>query len=166
LSTQWQLFLAGSEYGYDIARSAVEFQPGRPLAAGGASVEIASDRGWQSSGLRLEEGVTYQLRASGRYQVADQPRIWWCEPGGVTIRYYQGRPLGMLLGAIQGDLPEPQERKANMWQEITPLAKPFPIGLSHTITAKYSGTLYLRINDSAAELADNAGTLSVQITAK
>jgi hypothetical protein len=46
---------------------------------------------------------------------------------------------------------------------LTPLAAPQPIGARGSLTPESSGTLYLRINDSAAGLADNAGTLSVQI---
>jgi hypothetical protein len=40
---------------------------------------------------------------------------------------------------------------------------PQPIGGSGALAPEASGTLYLRINDSAAGLADNAGTLSVRI---
>ncbi len=38
------------------------------------------------------------------------------------------------------------------------------IGLGATLDVKRSGTLYLRINDSAGSLDDNAGTASVEIT--
>ena len=37
------------------------------------------------------------------------------------------------------------------------------LSLETTLTPEQSGTLYLRINDSAAELSDNAGTLAVEI---
>ena len=61
------------------------------------TVSVAADRGWQSSGVRVDAGKSYRLRAAGRYQVADRPQPWPCEPGGVSIRYYRGRPLGILL---------------------------------------------------------------------
>jgi hypothetical protein len=87
--------------------------------------------------------------------VARDPKIWWCEPGGVTIRYIEGRPLGMLLAAVS-DVSEPLAG-------ITPLAQPTSIGLGGTVTFAESGTLFLRINDSPAELADNAGELVARI---
>ncbi|GAG53252.1 unnamed protein product, partial [marine sediment metagenome] len=157
LAEQWQVLIADLEYGYDIPRTAVDFTPGRPLAEAGASVRVAAARGWQNSGLRLEAGVTYRIRASGRYQVADQPQIWWCEPGGVSIRYYKGRPLGMLLAAVRAEPARAGEPSA--------LIRPIAVGLETSLDPGHSGTLFLRINDSSAELSDNAGTLSVHIRA-
>jgi hypothetical protein len=152
---EWQLFVMNVDYGYDVARAAIDFQKGAPLAAEGATVEIAADRGWQSSGILLEEAGKYRLTASGRYQVADKPVVWWCEPGGVTIRYDQGRPLGMLLAAVHDDNFD--------GSTVSALALPQPIGLEREIFVERGGTLYLRINESPGGLADNAGTLSVRI---
>ena len=103
LCEEWQLMVTGMEYGYDVARTAIDFTPGKPLPPEGATVTVAADHGWQNSGLRLEAGAKYRLTAEGRYQVAKIPTIWWCEPNGVSIRYYQGRPLGMLLAAVRPD---------------------------------------------------------------
>lgn len=158
LREEWQVFVADLEYGYEVPRNAVEFGPGDPLPAGGAKVTIAADRGWQSSRIKLEAGRTYQLRASGRYQVANQPRIWWCEPGGVSIRYYHRQPLGILLGAVH-----PDHRDSN---GPTPLIRPVVVGLGAELTPERSGTLYLRINDSAAELGDNAGEALIEVVEK
>jgi hypothetical protein len=154
LAEEWQVFIDGLEYGTDVARTAIDFTPGKPLN-GRAKVAVAADRGWQNSGLRLEAGATYQLRASGRYQVADKPRPWPCEPNGVSIRYYKGRPLGILLAAVHPDGPPPSGP--------SPLISPTPIGLGQNLTPKLSGTLFFRINDSNGELADNAGSLSVEV---
>ena len=55
----------------------------------------------------------------------------------MTIEYHDGRPLGMLLGAI---VPERARR----------VCKPLAIGLGCEISPEVSGTLYLRVNDSAA----------------
>jgi hypothetical protein len=156
LSDQWQVFVADLEYGYDVARNAIDFAPGRPLTNETAKVTVAADRGWQNSGLRLEAGKTYRLTAAGRYQVAGVPQIWWCEPGGVSIRYYRGQPLGLLLAAVRAD-----EGSAD---GLTPLVRPVAVGLQADLTPQHTGTLYLRINDSAAELADNSGTVSVEIS--
>jgi len=156
LAEQWQIFVAELEYGHDIAKTAVDLAPGEPLLPGGAAVAVAADRGWQNSGLRLEAGTAYRLRAEGRYQVADQPQTWWCEPGGVSIRYYRGRPLGILLAAVRPEKAPAQAPSALLW--------PITVGLGTTLTPRQTGTLFLRINDSAGELGDNAGSLTVKIS--
>ena len=73
----------------------------------------------------------------------------------MTIDYHDGRPLGMLLGAIDGATSRRRQR----------FADPFAIGLGTTIKPDASGTLYLRVNDSAGQLDDNRGTLTVTIEA-
>jgi hypothetical protein len=155
LCEAWQVFIAGLEFGYDMAAAVLDFTPGDPLPSGGATVAVAAQRGWQNSGLRLDAGASYRLQATGRYQVADQPQIWWCEPGGVSIRYYQGRPLGVLLAAVRPDQTDQDGRCA--------LLDPAVVGTGATLSPKQSGTLYLKINDSAAELGDNAGQLEVHV---
>ena len=155
LAEQWAVFIANLEYGHDIASTMLDFTPGRPLPDSGAAVSVAADRGWQNSGLRLEAGTTYRLRARGRYQVAQEPQIWWCEPGGVSIRYYRGLPLGVLLGAVRPD-EVPDDKPRSLIRSIT-------IGLDALLTPPETGTLFLRINDSAGELHDNAGSLVVGV---
>jgi hypothetical protein len=154
INEQWQLFIGNAEYGYDIARSAIQYQPGKPLDDTGATVAIQADRGWQSTGVLLEAGKTYRLAAQGRYSLGSEPKPWWCEPGGVTIRYYQGRPLGLLVGALRDDAAAPA---------VTPLLNPAPIGLSRVIRPKASGTLYVQINEPPDAWADNAGELTLSI---
>ena len=158
LNEAWQLFVAELEYGYDVARAAVVYKPAAPLPAEGAEVSIAADRGWQSTGLQLAAPGNYEIRASGRYQVGNDPKAWWCEPQGVTIHYYRDRPLGMLMAAVRQEPPVPET--------LTPLLAPTPIGRRTTIKVVAGGTLFLRINESAAGLADNAGTLRVRIVRK
>jgi hypothetical protein len=83
----------------------------------------------------------------------------------VTIEYHDGRPLGMLLGAVveAGS----RERGAGEEQETRSskvgFARPIAIGLETKITPEVSGTLYLRVNDSAARLDDNRGSLTVTV---
>jgi hypothetical protein len=162
LGREWLVFANELEYGADPARTAITFQSGRPIVGGSAQATIAADRGWQSSGIRLEAGKTYHVRASGRYQIAastaaDGSTIPWpCEPGGVTIRYYHGRPLGMLLASV-----EPDDLPADT---LPPMLKPIAVGLETRLTPDTAGTLYLRVNDSNGELADNAGMLTVEVS--
>jgi hypothetical protein len=157
LDEQWQLFVVKLDYGYDLTREAIVYQSTTSDVAAPSVVQLQADRGWQSTGLRVHADTTYVLQASGRYAIADQPRTWWCEPGGVTIRYYGGYPLGMLLAAVSD--------QSKPLQGVTPLADPKPIGLRRELRFANSGTLFLRINDAPAELADNAGQIRVEIRA-
>ena len=156
LNEQWQLFTMNIEYGYDIPREAVLYEPRLVQATGVQQVQVRADRGWQSSGLEVQAGRRYIVAASGRYQVARVPRIWWCEPGGVTIRYHRGMPLGMLLAAVSN--------QAGPSTGLTGLANPQRVGLSREMTFSRTGTLFFRINDSPAELDDNSGELTVRIS--
>jgi hypothetical protein len=155
LDEDWQLFVANLDYGYDFARMEIEREPGVPLGSDGQTVAVAADRGWQSSGIALAPGK-YLLHARGRYQVRGGEPAWMSEPGGVTIEYYNGRPLGILLAAVRGD-----DAGAD---SLSGLLKPKPIGLGATLIVDRPGTLYLRINDSAGSLADNRGSATVEIT--
>ncbi len=105
LNTEWQAYIATLDYGFDFDRMAIDFQKGRPLENQSITVRIAADRGWQSSGIWLDAGKSYDLTATGRYQIGaeqidGQSKPWPCEPGGITIEYHDGRPLGILLAAI------------------------------------------------------------------
>ena len=154
LDEEWQLFVANIEYGYDFERSAVIRNPGRTLPANGATVAIKVDHGWQSTGYRLEAGRGYRIRSSGRYRIQQEPELWWCEPGGITLRYYKSQPLGILLGNVRFDQAKPG---------LANLAQPLAIGRRRVIQPADDGTLYLKINDSPAELADNEGEVEVLI---
>jgi len=155
LAEEWQVMVADMHYGQDIPRTAIDFSPGRPLPAAGAAVAVTADRGWQNSGLVLQAGTRYRLDASGRFQLGQKPQVWGCEPGGVSIRYHAGQPLGVLLGAVR-----PEHLAAD---RPSPLVRPVVVGLGTTIVPETTGTLYLKLNDSPAELADNAGTCRVRI---
>jgi hypothetical protein len=153
LATEWQTYVAALDHGYDFERMAIEFERGTPLERKRAA-SIRADRGWQSSGIWLESGKTYRIHAHGRFQIAaERGTAWPCEPGGVTIEYHGGHPLGMLLGAIVPDQAAVE----------TGFAQPLAIGLGAKIPPQVSGTLYLRVNDSAAKLGDNRGALTIEV---
>jgi hypothetical protein len=153
LSAEWQAYVATLDHGYDFKRMAIRFERGTPLSRERREVTIATDRGWQSSGVWLEKGKSYRVTARGQFQIAVENGVAWpCEPGGVTIEYHDGRPLGMLVGAIV------PERAGD-----ASFAKPQAIGLGCSMTPDVSGTLYVRVNDSAAKLGDNRGTLTISI---
>lgn len=155
LAEEWQVFISDLQYGHDLPRSAIEFKPGEPLPAGGATARIAADRGWQATGIKLESGKKYRLSASGRFEVAQGPRPWISEAGGVSIKYHQGLPVGTLLAAVRADA----------WQatEASAFLQPLTIGLGSDIEVAQTGDLYLKINESPAELGDNKGELEVRV---
>lgn len=155
IQRQWQLFVAELDYGYDLAREFIPPATVRPLPAEGIELQVAVDRGWQSAGIQLDAGRRYRIEARGRYQLKQEPQVWWCEPNGVTIRYCRGLPLGMLLGAVVDE----QHAAA----DAAPLLRPGALGLGVETRPGHSGTLYLRINDYPAELADNVGQLAVSV---
>jgi len=162
MAREWLVFSDGLEFDVDIARTTIDFRPGRPPAPTGASVTVAADKGWQASGVKVEAGKTYRLAASGRYQIAQSKdkagalKPWPCEPGGVTIRYYHGRPLGILLTSVEPDLLPAGTP--------SPMLTPEVVGLGTTLSPTRNGTLYFRVNDSYGELDDNSGTLTVTVT--
>ncbi len=155
LEEEWQLFAANLDYGYDLQRNAVKFQVGEPVGEEPRTVTIDADRGWQSSGIEMLIGSTYEIKAAGRYELGQDPVPWVCEPGGVTIRYYNGMPLGMLVGAVHVD--------TRGMQTTSPLLRPGKVGLGTTVTPEITGTLYLKVNDAPADLANNRGTLEVTV---
>jgi hypothetical protein len=157
IAEQWQCFVANIEYGYDVAReSIVRKAETQALPATGAHVTVAADRGWQSSGYTLRAGQRYQLSATGRFQIGKSSKPWMSEPGGITLRYYKGRPIGQLLAAVTDEGKTPG---------VSPFVRPVAIGVQGELTPERDGVLYLRVNDSPAELADNAGELQVSVEA-
>jgi len=162
LNAEWQAYIHSLDHGFDFQRMAIDFRRGKPLANNEARrIEVAADRGWQSSGVQLDAGRSYQVSAAGRYQIAmeqvdGKSQAWPCEPGGITLDYYRGRPLGMLLGAIvPNDGPQTDAQPS--------FAQPAAIGLQATIKPTVSGTLFLRVNDSPGRLDDNRGTLTATV---
>lgn len=155
LEEEWQVFLADIDYGYDFDRTAIDFTLGELLGSQPAHVTVQADHGWQNSGLQLEAGKTYKLSATGKFQVANDPKPWISEPNGVSVRYIHGRPLGQLLAAIR---PEHSTKSASAF------LNPIVVGNAATITPSKTGTLYFRINDSSGELTDNAGHADVTVT--
>lgn len=154
VTEQWQLFTAEMDYGYDHERAAIEYRPTQPLE-GEKSLAIQANRGWQSSGLRLDAGKRYRVVAEGDFTLGQVPKPWRSEANGITIHYHQGRPLGILLGAIRDE--------NSRLEGLTPLATPFVIGQDLEISPEKSGTLFLRINDAPSALSDNTGELNISV---
>ena len=157
IAAEWHLFATGLDYGYDIKRAAVDVKPGRALSDG-ASVEtkIAANRGWQSSGVWVDKGESIEITATGRFEVAQEPKPWISEPQGVTFTWYKGRPLGELQAVLVPD------SKKSLPVAINVLPRG-PVGVRREFKAEIKGTIYLRINDHPGKLADNKGAVTVKI---
>jgi hypothetical protein len=156
LEEEWQVFLADIDYGYDFDHTAIDFTTSELLGSQPAHVTVQADHGWQNSGLQLEAGKTYKLSATGKFQVANDPKPWISEPNGVSVRYIHGRPLGLLLATV---------RPKHSTKSASAFLNPIVVGTAATITPSETGTLCFRINDSSGELTDNAGHADVSITA-
>ena len=91
--------------------------------------------------------------ANGQVVLAKTTKEWSSGPNGITIRYHRGFPLGMLLGAVVDE----------STKDASPFFTPIPIGLTKEFQSETRGTLFLKINDSASELADTQGIFEVSI---
>ncbi len=161
LETEWRLFCTTLDYGHDIEREAIEF-PRRAAVrrlVTPARIKVSATNGWQSTGLWLEGGEKYEIKASGRFVIGAEPdgTPWPCEAGGITLEYYAGEPLGKLLAVLD---PRPVEGDA---PATSAFLEPKPLGVSATLAAKHSGVLYLRLNDFPAALDDNRGGVTVSV---
>ena len=56
LVEQWQLFVQQLDYGYDLQREAIVYDPPGQDLAGTQEIRVRADRGWQSSGVRVAVG--------------------------------------------------------------------------------------------------------------
>ena len=92
------MFAAYLTEGIDVERAAIDFIPGDFVSEQSPPALIKADRGWQSSRWRLEEGDTYRITAEGRVVLGSDPQPWVCEPQGVSIQYYRGKPRGTIGG--------------------------------------------------------------------
>lgn len=159
-SRDFDAFTADVDYGYDFARSAIDWSPGRPLTAT-AEAQVDATRGWQNTGLRLAAGRRYSLTATGRCTLgavtdpaSGRSTPLESEARGISLRWHRGRPIGRLIAAQWVDRPVAGR----------PRFEPLAEGGSATFTAGVDGPLYLMINESPGELADNAGGLSVRVS--
>lgn len=163
LVTEWNLFLANLQYGYDIQRAAIDFRAGEVLSTDRPEqiVEVKAARGWQSSGVLMTKGINYELTAHGRFTLAngdENKQPWESEPQGISFRYFNGLPLGTLVGCLRSDQGQGSGNDE-------PMLKVISIGRERSLVAPENGTLYLRVNDAWNSLHDNHGQVTVKIRA-
>ncbi len=159
IDSDWELFRESLCYGFDLPRGATTRKESvrlEPLAT--RELKLLADHGWQSTGVLVREGQTFQVSATGRVTLRMSTKPWESEPAGISIRYSEGQPIGRLLAAVQRSTPA-QTGPVRHWQF-------FDIAAGATVKFADAGTLYLRVNDRWNELTDNSGEYRVQLTAR
>jgi hypothetical protein len=145
LNTEWMLFVTSIMEGFDLPRAAIEFAPNGSQSM----VKISAEKGWQSTGWQITQGETYHLTAKGEVTLATDPKPWVSQPNGITLEYFEGKPIGRLMGIV-----------VNLSVDQTP--EIINLGQDFSWTANASGTLFLRINDAWNSLANNSGSYQVE----
>ena len=161
INDAWFLFARNLQHGYDFERATITFRLGQPLEQPNlsASIMVASDRGWQSSKIHVEQGSAYDVVTEGTFILAQKPKPWESTADGISFRYFKGQPLGRLIMMIR---PDPDTGNSN--QRL--VFEEYPLGANATWMAPVSGTVYFRLNDAWDELADNKGSVRVTVTQK
>jgi hypothetical protein len=154
LETQWQVDTGCLRYGHDFARTAIRWKATARLEEQEATVWLPADGAWHSSGWQLPPG-RWRLTASGSYTVAEEDgEAWIAEPGGITIAYVQGAPIGQVQYALQGD--------RAILAGMSELTRPQALGSEQVVTTS-GEVLFLRINDLSNQLDDNQGQVEVRL---
>ena len=153
---QWSAMVTGLDYVFDPRRELVQLDHRSQPLTQSTTHKISAAGGWQATGIEVAEGQKFHVAASGRFVVGTKPKPWLCEPGGVTLRYHRGQPLGKLLLAIA----TPQTKEPEFSEEL-PIV---PVGADALVRAAAAGQIVLRVNETGAALDDNSGELSVTLT--
>lgn len=151
LERDWRLYLDDMDYGVVAGDCRLVERESRGADDGWTAVEVAAAHGWQVTGFGIEPGQRVEIAAGGRFQVRQDNPPWPCEANGITIRYRNGRPLGMLLaGVVPDDI------------HGIPVRDVCAVGASGTCEFGTPGRLAFRINEGAAGVWDNQGSLQVR----
>ncbi len=158
----WNGFVSDLDFGYDLERSRVVRQlvPASKNNGNGnrAIIQIATDRGWQSTGFMVGAGQPVRIACSGDYVVrksADRDQQdWVVGPNGITYRYYRRNPLGCMIASVVSVEDQEQTKR---WEAIR-------VGGDTVLRSEKAGELYLKVNEPSNGLWDNSGKVSVEIS--
>ena len=159
LERDWAWFIRELDYGYSVSRgSMIELR----MSDVDGQYSLKTDHSWQYLNMVVKAGQKFRVSAAGRFeigssQVNGQTKPWPCEPNGITIDYYRGRPIGELQAFVL-----PSDNSAGLLGEIC-ASNPVTIGVNNVITSDVDGLLCFRINESPANLNDNRGELKLAI---
>ena len=114
-------------------------------------IQVAANQFYQSTGLALIKGETYEITAVGEWQDASFPPS--------DANGFKGFTAPMFFGMLLKPMPRQYYMKlcgkVGGWK--------FPIGTATTITIKRNGELLLYANDAKGFFDNNSGTLKVTI---
>ncbi|MFK7819510.1 MAG: hypothetical protein AB8G99_12400 [Planctomycetaceae bacterium] len=144
LEFEFDFFLDHVEPGFDVNRCRWDWgarfrktKPGKP-----SRCTVEADRGWQASGVRVEQNQQYRLTAGGSWKLGTESE---------EIAF-DGQKVVSGAGELEAVIMSRMK-----------LAEPFVIDDTGHFTAKESGDLYLRCSDRWSSLADNSGEVAVSI---
>ncbi len=160
LTLDWADLAATFSYGYDFEKTRIDYRHGETLQEE-KTIELSlNGGGWQNSGIRLEGGKSYLLSAEGRGKIFDPEfdRLFPTEPNGITLRYFNGRPIGQLLAVVVPETPEKKGDPLAPWDSAIPI-----IRSKETLTPETSGTLFFRVNLPPAGIARSEGSFSITV---
>ena len=156
LAARWRLMSRDLDYGFDWQRERVSLSTRDPLYRGQElTVDVSAARGWQSAGVRFPPGTKLSIKAEGTCTLAETTAPWTSHPGGITIRYVKGIPLGKLTACVVPN--------AFSKEDTEPALPIIPIGESAELVFREYAWLVLRVNDAIGEMADNFGGYRVQV---
>lgn len=156
LAADWQNFVGWLDYGFDFDLAPDMSVPSselEPLPDGGTTLTLDAENGYLATGVILEPGKEYRLSAAGRFRVGCQGKVYPCEANGITLSYFNTRPLGTLLAEI---VPE----KAPLSE--LPIQTE-PIGAKGTLIPQKRGELHLRLNLPTDQIKNSRGTCAVTV---
>ena len=142
ISFEYDLFLQNLSNGYRSDLCAWQWNMKfKTLAAQKISkVKVKAAYGWQTSGLQLEKGVSYDLKTEGQWKIAPGETTY----GGDGDSEGRGRLRGIIFNDYR-------------------LSQPVSFGSESTFVAPADGQLFLRCHDDWASLGDNDGELTVYL---
>ena len=141
------------DYGFDFARSAIDWSEGQALARR-VRVAVAADRGWQSTGVACRRGEAVEFAAVGRAGVgrAGETALE-STADGISLRWYRGRPVGRLLLAQWGAADGRDRPRFRVLGE----------GSRGIVVAPDDGVLQAKINAPPGALGDHEGALELHL---
>lgn len=184
VEADWSLFAQEFNFGFDPTKHIFETESLTSMPPSSQPLLVDSKRSWQGRAGEVKKGTRLTIRASGQYVIATpigsstDPRStnarqmklpWRSSAEGVTIEYHQHFPLGKLIACF---IPNPQSAKpkeivgnneaTNNALARTPMV--FPVGQQAEFTPPSDGWILFKINEPVADLIDNSGSLTVEIT--
>ena len=155
LAARWALLSHDIDYGFDRERNQVALKMDLPLLTSNWSrVDLEANHGWQSAPAKVRKGQQIEVKASGQYQLTEDPK-WKATAEGVTLTYVRGVPLGRLIACFVSETPSEQR------YQIT--SERFSVGEGTQLTSPVDGWLLFKVNDHPNDLHNNQGRLIVEL---